>query len=82
MTVSTVSNDYCLGNSSRIKYETIRNETKRKQLLGKAQSRQRENILGKKNRQSSRKGITQLIYSTITIAATKSYREKHNTINS
>ena len=26
MTVSTVSNDYCLRNSSRIKYETIRND--------------------------------------------------------
>ena len=25
MTVSTASNDYCLRNSSRIKYETIRN---------------------------------------------------------
>ena len=48
MTVSTVSNDYCLGNSSRIKYETIRNQTKRKQLLGKTQIRRRENTLGKK----------------------------------
>ena len=47
MTVSTASNDYCLRNSSRIKYETIRNQTKRKQLLGKAQIGQRENILGK-----------------------------------
>ena len=26
MTVSTVSNDYCLENSTRIKYETIRND--------------------------------------------------------
>ena len=47
MTVPTDSNNYGLRNSSRIKYETIRNETKRKQLLGKAQIRQRENILGK-----------------------------------
>ena len=47
MTVSAASNDHCLRNSSRIKYKTIRNETKRKQLLGKAQSRQRENILDK-----------------------------------
>ena len=47
MTVSTVSNDYCLGNSSRIKYETIRNQTKRKHIIGKAQIMQRENILDK-----------------------------------
>ena len=47
MTVSTVSNDCCLGNSTRIKQETTRNQTKRKQLLGKAQSRQRENTLDK-----------------------------------
>ena len=26
MTVSTASNDYCLRNSSKIKYETIRND--------------------------------------------------------
>ena len=26
MTVSTTSSDYCLRNSSRIKYETIRND--------------------------------------------------------
>ena len=38
MTVFTASNDQYLRNSSRIKYETIRNWTKRKQLLGKAQS--------------------------------------------
>ena len=66
MTISTASNDYGLRNSSRIKYETIRNQTKRKQLLGKAQIRQRKSI--------------QLIYNASTIEATKNYREKHNTI--
>ena len=44
--------------------------------------KQRENILGKKNRQSIRKGIIQLIHNTITMSTTKNYREKHNTINS
>ena len=47
MTVSTASNNYWLRNSSRIKYETIRNQTKRKHIIGKAQIMQRENILGK-----------------------------------
>ena len=43
MTISTAANGYCIRNSSRIKHETIRNQTKRKQLLGKAQSSNRTN---------------------------------------
>ena len=39
-------------------------------------------MLGKKNRQSIKKGIMQLIYNTITIFITKNYRKKHNTLNS
>ena len=67
MTVSTASNDDWLRNSSRIKHETIRNQTKRKQLLGKAQIRQ-ENKPDKKNRQGIRKGIMQLTHNTITFS--------------
>ena len=51
MTVSTASNDYCLRNSSRIKYETIRNQTKKTAIRKGTNQTKR-----KHTRQSIRKG--------------------------